>query len=328
MKNAELTVDSTVNEKHNQNTQYESVQNDSQLKIELNADNNGGNDCTVENKKADCELNFQNLKLQCMCSDVEACTTVRSNLDATSNQPITDDGTEIEISDVEAVTEMGETIFENHRCTHCGQSHCCFFLRCCYCTASGLSNEKNGTADTKKYPEAFGENYQCKNDGNDDGHSDTNRRPNSSNIANDSLSGSRANICSSQNLAIKHCEEICKIIHEKHGAGLCSSTAQLMKKQCCEEIVGDNYKYCTVIKSISMGCHCRWYCVQESEKGASTSSRITVDAGTSNTVIDDQQKCESSLAVKETEILSPTSNETPLNFENHLRCCRCSKELF
>lgn len=274
-----------------------------------------------------------------MCSsDDDASVITKLNVDPSINKRVNvDDNTEIEISDVEAVTEIGESIFENHRCTHCGRGHCCFFLRCCYCTASGgggdssvlneIDNQTNDVNTTN--PMALHENNPCQSE------CVANRKANSNNIPNElPLGSSCMEIGSNQNLASKRCDEICKIIRNQHGTGLCSSsttttTTVLTKRQCCEEAIIDNidddkHGCKPVTKSIAIGCHCRWYCIQDCDSDAKLiSSNVMM-----KTVGDDRPKTETTLAVQEPEIVSPITNESPLIDENRLRCCRCSKELF
>lgn len=284
------------------------------------------NDDSAQDVHFSRELSFRNLKLQCMCSDDDASVKAKANVDPVSNQTSADDETEIEISEVEAVTEIGESIFENHRCTHCGRDHCCFFLRCCYCTANSGLNESGGTIDTNTNAnttadtitnaraDTLHESNPCQSE------FDVNRKVNSNNIPNVLPLDSCTGIGSNQNLASKLCDEYCKIIRNKHRTGQCGSTALLAKKQCCEKAIDGNDKHSTVTKSITIGCHCRWYCIQDCDSDAKA---IKVAA----TVADNRPKCDSTLAVQEPEIVSPIVNELPLNDENRLRCCRCSKEL-
>lgn len=338
----ELPVDSIVNEKHNQSQcqREKTDENDCQLLSMVNVaddikSSNGG--CGTGGRGR--ELNFLNLKLQCMCSDDESGIGVgiggdenviaKSNVDLISKRTSADDETEIEISDVEAVTEIsGESIYRNHRCTHCGRGHCCFFLKCCYCTASGIVQlpDDNNTIDTSTNPIAMHENNPCESDGdNANRKPNTNTNTNSNNIAKDLTLDSCTEIGSNQNLASKRCDEICKIIRNQHGADVCSSTATaLATKQCCEDqptTDDGNDKHCSLTKSIAIGCHCRWYCIQDCTNG-------TVSNAIPNT-LDSRTKSETTLAVQEPEIVSPITNESPANNdENRLRCCRCSKELF
>lgn len=254
------------------------------------------------------ELNFLNLKLQCMCSDDDESVIGKSNIDASRNRIGGDDETEIEISDVEAVTEIGESIFENHRCTHCGRDHCCFFLRCCYCIASSAVSDNDGATDSKPIANA------------NQSESDASSKVNSNNIPNALPLDSCAEIGTSQNLASKLCDEYCKIIRNKHRTGECGSTTLLEHRRCCEEAIDGNDKQSTVTESITIGCHCRWYCIQDCDSDAKPIHPTAP-------VADNRPKCDSTLAVQEPEIVSPIANELPLSDENRLRCCRCSKEL-
>lgn len=354
---SELPVGSIVNEKHNQNASDRgdeiNRQSDSS-KMEIGHDGDGhdddgtgegddaGNGSTGgnSNDSGSRQLNFLNLKLQCMCSDDDASVITKSNVDPLiSKQMSVDDDTEIEISEVEAVTEIGESIFENHRstCTHCGRGHCCFFLRCCYCIANGIDalnecgnnqiNDVNRTTNSM----AMHENNQWPSE------CVANRKANSNNIP--LGSSSCTEIGSNQNLASKRCDEICKISRNQHGSGLCSGTATasasasvvLAKKQCCERVnidnVDDDKHGCTpVTKSIAMGCHCRWYCIRDCD---SDSKLMTLTTTTTKTKTGDERaKTESKLAVQEPEIVSPITSESPFMDETVQRCCRCSKELF
>lgn len=307
-----LPLHSIVNEKHHQ-SQYASdgsgeatCQFSAPKTAGTNDNGDGKNGCNSR------ELNFLNLRLQ--CSDDDHVSVIsKSNVDLISNRiSAEDDETEIEISDIEAITEIGESIFENHRCTHCGRGHCCFFLRCCYCTSNRATNDSNKMADANTNPspnpEALHENNPCR------GECDSNRSANSNNIP----LGSCTEIGSKQNLASKRCDEICKLIRNQHRTGLCSSTKILAKKQCCEEsIIDDNDKHCTVTKLPAIGCHCRWYCIQDCDSDTKTTGAV-----------DDRPKTENTLAIQEPKIVSPIANESPLTDENRLRCCRCSRELF
>lgn len=340
-----LPIGSIVNEKHNQ-TPNASDGCDEVTNFKSNApkaDDDGGgsgsgdgsgDDGAGSNRSDSRELNFLNLKLQCMCSDDDASVITKSNVDPSiSKRQSVDDDTEIEISEVEAVTEIGESIFENHRCTHCGRGHCCFFLRCCYCIASGnvlhesSNNQNNDINETNAM--ALHENNPCQSE-----CETAHRKANSNNIPNEIPIGSS---CSKQNLASKRCDEICKIIRNQHGMGLCiSSTAAtntattttvLAKKQCCEEANVDNVdKHGCTPKSIAIGCHCRWYCIQDCDSDAKMTTTASINVLTEVEAVD-RPKTETTLAVQEPEIVSPITNEPPLMDENRLRCCRCSKEL-
>lgn len=330
----QLPVDSVVNEKHNQNQnrnqREQSHGNDCQLSmVNVAVDSDSGNA-----NAGGRELNFLNLKLQCMCSGDDSGGGAggvgiggggdSSAISNTNFEPITkrnsaDDETEIGISDVKAVTEIGESIHQNHRCTHCGRGHCCFFLRCCYCTANAIVQPTDGNIaiDASTNPIAMHDNNPCESEC---GNANRTANTKSNNIPKDLTLDSCTEIGSNQNLASKRCDEICKIIRSQHGSEMCSSSTMLAKKQCCEDgITTDaNDKQCTLAKSIAIGCHCRWYCIQD----------CSVSDAKANAV-DNRIKGETTLAVQEPEIVSPITNESALNNdENRLRCCRCSKELF
>ncbi|XP_031630067.1 uncharacterized protein LOC116345119 [Contarinia nasturtii] len=352
----ELPEGSIMSEKHNQNEntlmdatncQQTKPKTDDGSDKDGNGNDDGGNANSGNNEHDRPELNFLNLKLQCMCSSTDVGgdsgnVIAKPNVNAISNRVsgTIDDETEIEISDVEAVTEIGESIFENHRCTHCGRGHCCFFLRCCYCTANGVFNESDSMAidamNTNQM--ALHENNPCQSE------CDANRIANSNNISkqhqsidSSSSSSSFMKIGSNQNLASKRCDEICEIIRNQYETGLCNTTTapltttlttkMFARKQCCEESSGSDNKHCTnVTKSIAIGCHCRWYCIQDCDLDAKSTTVVT---GEDNVDHHQRLKTETTtLAVEKPEIVSPITNESPLNDENRLRCCRCSKELF
>lgn len=331
-KDAQSTGCCTVNEKYDQRAidQHAASADDKCQSSKTNASaGDGDNNGSTQDGHFSRELNFRNLKLQCMCSDDEVTVITKSNVDPTSNQTSADDETEIEISEVEAVTEIGESIFENHRCTHCGRDHCCFFLRCCYCLASsGLKDSAAATMDANTNANTVTEAIANANAGTlhetnpCQSECDVNRKVNSNNIPNVLPLDSCTGIGSNQNLASKLCDEYCKIIRNTHRTGQCSSAAAALiaKKQCCEEAIDGNDKHSTVTKSITIGCHCRWYCIQDCDSDAKAIKPAAAFA-------DNRQKCDSTLAVQEPEIVSPIVNELPLNDENRLRCCRCSKEL-
>lgn len=364
----ELPVGSIANEKNNQN-EYALIDATNCQLIKPKADDendktdsvDGGNAGSGNSASDNNELNFVNLKLQCMCSTdddgdggrgggvdtseggigEDASVPAIPNAEAISNRVsgIVDDETEIEISDVEAVTEIGESIFENHRCTHCGRGHCCFFLRCCYCTANGIFNESDSMAIDAMSPNAMAlhENNPCQSE------CAANRISNSNNISkqhqsidSSSCSGNSCmKIGSNQNLASKRCDEICKLIRNQYETGLCNSTTvapatplttMFAEKQCCER---GNDSCTNITKSTAIGCHCRWYCIQDCD-GLDAKSTTTV-SGDGNVDHHHNQRLKTettTLAVERPEIVSPITNESPLNDENRLRCCRCSKELF
>lgn len=328
--NDELPVGSIVNEKNNQskNRTDRNDEHNGQLPVANAVDTMHADTPNVTPGTSARELNFLNLRLQCMCSDDDSNVITKRSLDPISKHHMCgDDETEIEISDVEAVTEIGESMFENHRCSHCGRDHCCFFLRCCYCTANDVvPNEMNthtidGTSATN--PSALHENNPCENE------CDINRKPNtnSNNIPSKDLAmESCTELGSNQNLASRRCDEICKIIRNQHGTGLCSSANQ----QCCEEATGGDDKHCAVTKSVAAGCHCRWYCIQDCDSDAKSGNGSAMNASGAASAIAavNRKRGETNLAVQEPEIVSPITNESPLNEENRLRCCRCSKELF
>lgn len=333
--NDELDVGNIVNEKHipipNRTDQFDGnngpVRNTTCIVIE-----NDRNETTNETSAR--ELNFRNLKLQCMCSEDECSTDANIGRDAIGMKRLCgDDETEIEISDVEAVTEMSESMFENHRCSHCGRDHCCFFLRCCYCTANAKPSDGNIIAidATVSNSSSSGSitNVAVTNPITSHGNKPSelecgaNRKSNINNIPKVLPIDCRMSteMGDNQNLASKRCDEICEIIRNQHGIGLCNSTVAPSQQRCCEKDINYTDKHCADTNSREVGCHCRWYCIQDCDadlKLAKNNSDHT----------NNRTKCETSLAVQEPEIVSPITNESPLIEENRLRCCRCSKELF
>lgn len=267
-------------------------------------------------ESGDRELTFPNLELQCMCSDDNASEI--SKADPIRSQLSGDDETDIEISYVESVTDVGESIIQTHRCTHCGRGHCCFFLRCCYCTASGLYDTTDLTTDNIANSSAIYENNPCQNE------SDVNRTENINNVPNHLVLGESVATDTKQNTASKRCVEICKM-----------NSSQPEKKQCCEDVFMGHDNQSTVNKLIASGCHCRWYCIKDCDLNVKSGAGSSDSAGNraKNTTSTEQgdkarTKLDNSLAVQKPQIVSPFTNEYSLNDENRLRCCRCSKELF
>lgn len=328
-----FTTGSIIDEKqinHNRTNSNEDAAHNDQLVVKNASNANDISDDVPENGV----LNFQNLELKCMCSDGETATVASaSGVASLSSAPTTqgnhkqhtcdaggsgsgggggdDDETDIEISDVEAVTEIEESMLKSHRCSHCGRDHCCFFLRCCYCRRKCITDD-NSNANV----DASNKASSCESDA--DAHSINTRLP--------TTTHSNQN---QKNLASKRCDEICKIIHnESDGIGcntMVSAAAAAVKQQCCD---GNqtNDEHHTTTKSIAV-CHCRWYCIQDCDLDSKANAMAVASAAA-----DDHKKDETTLDVQKPEIVSPITNESPLNMdENRLRCCRCSKpvsELF
>lgn len=320
-----FTTGSIINEKqinHNRTNSNDDTAYNDQL---LSENSSNANDMVNVSEKR--ELNFQNLELKCMCSDdgeaaeaetvmaavatVAAVATTTAAARATASgianldsEPIQgnkhhicgDDETDIEISDVEAVTEIEESMLKSHRCSHCGRDHCCFLLRCCYCKHNEI-----GTSNAEV--NALYKTSSCENDFDTHSNNITSDLPTT-----DKCTHSNQN----QNLASKRCDEICKIIHNESGGAKCNTivAAAAVNQQCCDGNTQTN-----------VACHCRWYCIQDCDLDAKANTVASI-------VVDDCKKDETTLAVQKPEIVSPITNESPLNDENRLRCCRCSKELF
>lgn len=303
-------VNCTINEKHNQCEHEHTVDSSDTCQMSTN-------DANDNNR----ELNFFNLKLQCMCSDEDE-TLEKKNDQQSMAANTVDDEKDIEISEIESITKIGESFVENHRCSHCGRGHCCYRdLRCCYCIAN---NACASSTFSKCNNDGFNANRNVAA-----AHLNEQTQSDCGNGSVNSINVSNRNTTTTQNLASKRCDEICKNMRNENElksssidetnqcAGdidvACSSTTSVLltEKRCC----GDNNNQSD--KSIAGGCHCRWYCVQECDFETAKST-ATIES----------KRQESSLQVKALELeVRPAKSDTA-NDENRLRCCRCSRELF
>lgn len=276
--------------------------------------NNGGNSAR--------ELNFLNLKLRCMCSGDDGSGSGNNSASKhhasadDKNDSDNDDKTEIEISDIEAITEIGDSVLGLNRHSqkmHCESGHCCYFMHCCYCLENGLVRSE-ALCDTAL--------REC-----------SNHQANSNSLSKISYLSSNCTISANQNLACKRCDEICKSIikqrNHKHEIGLCSATEAsddsecncslkmpLANKQCCDDDGGDNGA-----PPLATSCHCQWRCIENADL-----DKAVDKSATNNT----NQKDNSGVRASEQFEGGPSGSSGASNIddENRIRCSRCAKELF
>lgn len=122
------SVNDTKNHQNIENVSFGVNNSQSNNQLELNQ-------VRQQQQHTNRELNFSDLKLRCMCSSDDGGVIVKANNDNDDN----DGNKTIEISDVEAIIELNESILENYRCINCGRQ-CCSFYRCCYCQTIGCGN--------------------------------------------------------------------------------------------------------------------------------------------------------------------------------------------
>lgn len=299
--------------------------------------NDGNGDGTAHNDQLydaaeKSELSFQNLQLKCMCSSDggEAANYAKPTEGNKRDADGGDDEIDIEISDVEAVTEIAESMLKSHLCSHCGRDHCCFLLRCCFCIANEIGTtfdcDAAAAAATTTTPDADALCKSSSRENDFDTHSNNNI---TSDLPTTNKYTHSTNPNQNQNLASKRCDEICKIIHnasDGDGSGAKCNTMVAATQQCCDDGGGGGKRSSSQTNDEYRAtvCHCRWYCIQDCDLDAKANTANIATAGT----VDDCKKDETTLAVQKPEMLSPITNASPANDENSLRCCRCSKELF
>lgn len=265
------------------------------------------------------ELNFSNLKLRCMCSD-------------------DDDKADIEISDVEAMTEItGDMMFgaQHNQIMHCDRGHCCYFLRCCYCMENNLTH-----MDTVASNATANAHNQCQT-------KCVNHKLNSNSVRKKSHLSSNCTLSTKQNLVCKRCDEICKLINrktsslDKNEMGLCTlidasgESECNCSSKCCDDNNGKSSS--SAPKSIQTTCHCRWLCVQNCD------SAITIENSNANNV-NQGQTSTSGTSITDASAGSggdngsnatasqerPPQNSTTascdiIDEENPMRCSRCAR---